>query len=337
MIFSIRFLLLLIFTISLTSKLINLKEFRSKVDAMLGGGARYSSIVVTMVLLLESTVVLLLNSDSSARQGACAAFVALLLYTCVVINETRKSKQYQGCACFGFQALGSRRSAKFDLIRNSLLLTLAGVPAFWGAATDFAAPPFIHSYLADHYHVLVTLLCGVTVCCFLVLYDKYALLERNLVTALEKVERAANRLFAKRLPSVAITDINDKEASLLDAIHSQKKTVILFVIKGCTQCGSVLSKVIGDSALTPNLNVLILVIHDRDYAKELEQNFKFSNIIVDRNRAAMELFELGGFPAAVCINEQKYVFSFVATGESQILSLLNHVRLSPQSPWLNKK
>lgn len=144
-----RFTLLLVFAISLFSKLSDFKSFLHTLSLFsftrsLSTFVR--STIARVVLLLEILIVLLLSlTFRTAVVGFSLSAVVLAMFTYVLIKQLRDNPNLS-CGCFGRWGLTDRITI-IDVIRNTLLIAVsfAGIAASYNVSlSSVTIAPYEH-------------------------------------------------------------------------------------------------------------------------------------------------------------------------------------------------
>jgi uncharacterized membrane protein YphA (DoxX/SURF4 family) len=117
-----RYVLALIFLLSVIGKLSSPTDFHSFVRTVPWGSGFDPGTLLFAVVIIELSLIPLLIIPSTCKVGAAAAFVVLLVFTGLLMY-TSQSGYAQSCGCFG--GFLEVQSHAVSILRNVLFLALS--------------------------------------------------------------------------------------------------------------------------------------------------------------------------------------------------------------------
>ncbi len=335
MAYAVLFIRLLISGVFLISGVAKTLDFRGARVAARNFGAphRISGFVAGSLIGAELLIGVLLLFNISARIGAAASFALLAIFV-IAISRLLFRGETPDCHCFG--QIQTQPVGKSLLVRNFVLLGLSLflvlVPVF---EIDFVAV-----FLREMSGIsAVSALFGlflVTIGALLAVIPLMSKLRgsRDKLADLNASDLARkgleNQISAEPgLPVGAgisefeLIDMNGETLSLHSVLQDGLPVLVVFVGPNCVPCGA-LADNFEEWAIELEEKARVLLISDGGHALNMEKfgTVNCSRMLLQRNNAANEAFNVRWTPAAVVLGRNQRIASRSAFGDSAMRELV---------------
>jgi peroxiredoxin len=272
---------------------------------------------------------------ASAMWAAVAA-VALLIVFCAAIVRLLARGEAPDCYCFG--SLGSAQVGRGTLVRNLMLVGLAG---FVAVAERAHGGGSISRFFADLGAVAIVLGIAIALAAafsWQLFAQNGRLLER--VTALEwalglSVDETSTRQLAigDPAPDFALADLDGEIVTLESLLRPGRGVSLVFTDPGCDHCNAVLPGLARDRGEgEPMLGVISRGSQVANRAKAQEHGI--ARVLLQEDFEVGKAYGNHGLPAAVLIDAAGRIASAPAGGAEAVIALLQ-VRPQTSAPVLS--
>jgi methylamine dehydrogenase accessory protein MauD len=339
----IRSILALVFTVAGLAKLADPAGSRKSMTDF-GLPALLASPFWILLPLAELAVAVALLTRGGAWAGAIGAS-ALLLAFIAGISVTLARGKRPDCHCFG--QIHSTPIGWKTLTRNAVL-ALAALFVVWQGREN--PGPSIGAWIASleaqekwiffgvsAVVVVIGVLAGLVI----------SLMRQNgrIMMRLDAVEQhiAAHHGAAaeeeapppglpvgEKAPEFSLTSLDGKDATLADILAPGKPAMLMFIGPSCNPCDLLLPEVAGwQREHADKLTIALLSEggHAENKAKKKQHGLK--RIMIQKDREVAEAYQANGTPAAVIVNPDGTIGSYVALGSDQIKAALLQAVLPP--------
>ncbi len=331
--------------VAAVSKLFNLKGARRDIVAF--GVPEWSAAPVTVILPIAelSVAILLISRTVQIAAIACIALTSLFAVV-IAINLARGRKP--ACNCFG--QIQSKPIGATTLIRNLVLIGLS-VFVWWegrtGTSTSFSAWNEITRESGQWKTVIETMAWAlIAVNAWFTMH----LLRQNgrlllRVEALEGRTPARDGTNPAALQSVGITMgsvapgfalpmLADGAIITLDELRaSQRPVVLIFSEPGCGPCTALLPDIANwVREYSSVLTIAMVTRGPAELVRSKLENHDVKYVLLQRDREVATAYHVTGTPAAVVVDSDGRVGSFIATGAQAITSLVVGISKAAAAP-----
>lgn len=289
--------------------------------------------------LVELTVGTLLVLTSTLRVGALGELLLLTLFTAIIITNLAKGRN-PDCRCFG--QINVTPIGWNTLIRNSILLALAGLIA-WKGETNSVISIFssgsdlvLGNEVQEVFMVLTTVLLFIMGWLFLQLYQQEgrilarleaveALLPRNL-RQLPKNATNAHDLVGNKAPDFTLSTLSGDLVSLEKLLEERKNILLVFSDPNCGPCNALLPSVALWQQTKYKYFTIVMItrgtIEDHQQ-KATQHGLKY--VLLQEQYEINKLYHVGVTPGAVLIHKDGRIGSPVVAGAVAINALVTEI------------
>jgi len=323
------------FAVAALGKLSDLRASRRAVERF-GVPAPLSSTVGLLLPVAELAVAATLLPVATARWGALAA-AALLAIFCVAIVRVLVRGEAPDCNCFG--SLGSRPVGRGTLLRNGLLIALAGFVATVGW-NDGGASAF--AWMGDH--GAVAAIGGATaVVTALHMAFSWQLYKQNgrLLDRVADLETARGSgdepgggglAVGAPAPDFALPDLDGRTVALDDLLAAGRGALLVLTDPACTHCNPLLPALGRAQAALDSTPVAVISTGAvRDNRANAEEH-GIAQMLLQEQFEVAESYGVHGSPSAVVVDPAGRIAAERAGGARAVAALVEAVASPPPDP-----
>lgn len=341
-----RALLVGVFVVAAVAKLRDRPATREALGGF-GVPARLTDPVAVALPVVELATAGLLVPRATAVVGAAAATALLSVFTIAIAVSLARGRR-PACRCFG--QLSAAPVGARTLIRNAALLVVSG-GVLAAELSRPAADPVSSALHADRTVAIITafVVSGAVVvgaiAVMLAVLRSYGLVLHRL----DALERRLADLgyedegdYDETLPLPEVGLRPGTAAPLAGALEiggrpfvrePSKPLLVLFTSPHCGPCEELLPEVAGwQRTHSEQLSIAVAVAAPADEVHEEQRRHELAHVIIDERSSVADAFEAHGTPAAVLVDQDGNVASWLAAGADAIRQLMHEaVRPAPVS------
>lgn len=300
-------------------------------DSLAGFGVptRLVSALAPALPLAEGAVAVLLLPFVAPRLGAGAALVLLTVFTGVIARSLSLGRAIE-CNCFG--AVRPGPISRHTLVRNTLLLALAGVVAVFGPGALAAR---ISAWIVGLSAVNQVLLAFPALTLGVLLWGGGLVLHllrdqerqlREIEGRLVNVPRAAGLPVGAFAPGFTLPAVapEDTELSLQSLLAPGKPLLLFFVHPDCGSCGALMPKILAWKAEHAERFRFALVTSKSEHSTHGPE-YRQIDAGIEESWAVSKGYQVTAFPSAVLVRPDGTIGSPVSFGEAAIRNLIDWV------------
>ncbi len=314
-----------IFLVAATTKLLDLRGFRSALEGfgVTGAGAAIGAVAIPIAELVAGGLAI---AATTARAGAAVAVVVLLTFEVAIALALRRGAT-PDCHCFG--QLHSRPAGGETLARNALFIAVALVVLIAGPGPDLG--PWLQSSRGEEIALTATsLLAAVAAYAWLTLW-----LENRRLLGRGGQRSARSPLTVGRLaPRFEAVDLRGAPVKSPDLMVEGQHTVLVFTSATCGPCLQLLPELARwREMLDGRLNIHVVASGDETENRRHAAEHGIP-ILLDPDGTVAEAFAIGATPTGVEIDPDGRIGSSPVGGpwaiERLIRVLLKPIEISAQ-------
>jgi uncharacterized membrane protein YphA (DoxX/SURF4 family) len=262
--------------------------------------------------VIELAVAGLLVPGATGREAALAALGLLTLF-CVAIARALARGERPDCNCFG--VAHSAPIGRTTLIRNLLLVALAGLvaarPAVEAAWVELAA-------------------AGAGACVATQAWLWFELLRRygralRRIDELEGPSETTPLVASSEAPPFALYDLDGRLVTLEDVLEASSKALLLFTSPRCPACERALAVANAPSGA----GLVVIAAGEADEAAVLAAKHGLEKILLDQRNEVTHRYGVTVVPTAVLIDGAGRVDREPVVGTAEVVDLIR-AEISPQ-------
>lgn len=265
--------------------------------------------------VVEIAAAILLVRSGTAAFGAVIALGLLLAFTLGIATVLRRG-QAPACHCFG--ALSAEPIGRGTLVRNVLLLGLAGVVLIGGGGPGFA--DWAEDRGAEGSALVVTSAASVVLAA---LHARLLLARRReRALALAPPDFAPQLEVGEPAPTLDLRSTDGARLDANDVLHGDRSSILVFVSTTCGPCHELLPSLARwQRQLDGRLGLHVISAGGRKENAEMAEEFGV-RVLVDERATMNSAFRVPGTPSAVEIDASGRIASLQHPGAPAIEGLI---------------
>jgi methylamine dehydrogenase accessory protein MauD len=262
---------------------------------------------------------------------AAVAAGALLLAFCVAIVRLMVRGEAPDCHCFG--SVGSAPVGKGTLVRNLVLVGLAGFVAVagWGDGGESVGQLAVSlGAVAIVLGVVIVLQGAFSWQLFAQngrMLERLADLEAAVGQSVDGADRAPLAV-GDRAPTFALSDLDGRTVTLAELLAPGRGLVVVFTDPGCGHCAALLPA-LGRARGGHQAPVVVVSRGSRDENRTNAEEHGITPLLVQDDFEVAQAYRSYGIPAAFVIDAAGRIASERAAGAEAVAALLDAAPASP--------
>ncbi len=326
----VRSLLALVFAVAGLAKLADPAGSRKSIVDF-GLPSRLASPAWILLPLAELAIAIALLTGGAAWIGAIGG-LALLLIFIAGISVTLARGQRPDCHCFG--QIHSAPIGWKTLARNAVLTLAAAFlvwqgrenagPSLWGWIASLDAREKLIFFLGSAAIAIVAVLTGLVIS---LMRQNGRILER--LDALEQQQIAGQAAaeppppvglpIGSEAPEFSLTSLDGKDGTLAELLAPAKPVMLMFIGPSCNPCDLLLPEVAGwQHEYADKLTIALISQGSLAENRAKKKQHGVKRIMLQKDRETAEAYQANATPAAVIVNPDGTIGSFVALGADEI-------------------
>jgi uncharacterized membrane protein YphA (DoxX/SURF4 family)/peroxiredoxin len=334
-----RIALALVFAVAGFTKLRD-RPGTEKAVTEFGAPLKFAKPIATLLPFAEFTAALLLLLSKTAWVGSLAALALLLIFTIAISYNLWKGRR-PACNCFG--QLSSAPIGRSTLVRNGILLLLAGFVAWTGPDQPGLQRVALSTGLS--LWPLVAILFGLIAIAMLALQSWFLLnLMRQNGRLLQRIEAMEVGLKAGQVqpavfsntapalglpvgspaPAFSLPQLDATPLSL-DTLRSDGRSVLLlFSDPNCGPCNALMpTAALWQQQYSSLLRIIIISVGPLETNRAKQQEYRLAEVLLQKDREVANMYQAYGTPSAVLVRPDGTIGSAVAPGAEAISALVS--------------
>lgn len=320
----LRLLLVAVFAVAGAAKLRDLKGSRVALEEF-GVPARFAAAGGVLLPVAELAVAAALLFPPSARWGAAAAVLLLALFVAAIANAMAHDRA-PDCHCFG--QLHSEPAGRGTLIRNSVLIALAGAVAAFGPG------PGVHTWIGDRSAPELILAAAVVAALAfatlrLLAWSAERGRQRQEAKLAAEMESLAGHPIGSPAPKFELPSVEGPVRTLDELCARGRPVLLVFIQSDCGACHVLLPRLSAwQSRLQSQLTIAVLSEGSAESNRASQAYHAVDELLLQERG---EIYHAYGFrhgtPAAVVVDPDGTIASVAVSGDLAVEEL---VRLTLQ-------
>lgn len=325
----IRLLLAAVFVVAAAGKLVDLDRSRQTIEQF-GLSARLARPLGLLLPLTELVIGVALIPVSTASWAALAA-MGLLGVFCVALARVLVRGEAPDCNCFG--SIGSAPVGRATLVRNGVLIVLAGFVAVAGL-NDRGVSAL--AWIADYPALAVVAGVFAAVSAIHIAFS-WQLFQQNgrlldrlsdleVTGVVESISSSYDGLVVgDPAPDFVLPDLEGRSVTLDDLLAAGRGALLFFTNPSCAACDPLLPAFGHAQSVAHGVPVAIISSGAVDDNRAKAEGHVLTQVLLQDSFEVAESYHVYGSPGAVLVGETGRIASERATGAQSVTELLDAI------------